>query len=299
VTGKGRQAGEIMKKFLVFVFCFSLVSCFQQGKFQKWKLVNQEDSFGEETGEQFLIGTFRSKGKTLLIVVQTFNGKSCSFSFFEGRLKLPLSDPSVKVRTQSETLMLAMYDSFVSHGSASARDDFITEFNSVDRIGYFKDFLDILNGGQNFKISIETDLGSGVFDIDVVDFSKFYNEMLAASDYTDEESAYTDFQSDQPQYSMFDIPVIRAITKDRSPYYVDVEPVLEYELNTDATAELTSRSEELKDFIRTYFSNKSNADMEAEKEYLLKEDLVEQLNLFLNTAKVRRVLFMQLSTWEK
>ncbi|MDR0375221.1 MAG: flagellar basal body-associated FliL family protein [Treponema sp.] len=104
----------------------------------------------------------------------------------------------------------------------------------------------------------------------------------------------------RPQYSMFSaLPVIRATTKDPSPYSVVVEIVLGYDLNNaTAATELTSRLVELQDFVRNYFSNKYNADLQPDKEEQLKHDLLEKLNRHLNTAKVRAIFFKQLSTME-
>ncbi|MDR1072260.1 MAG: flagellar basal body-associated FliL family protein [Treponema sp.] len=104
----------------------------------------------------------------------------------------------------------------------------------------------------------------------------------------------------RPQYSMFSaLPVIRAMTKDPSPYSVVVELVLGYDLNNaTAATELTSRLVELQDFVRNYFSSKYNADLQPDKEEQLKQDLIEKLNRRLNTAKVRAVFFKQLSTME-
>jgi flagellar FliL protein len=95
------------------------------------------------------------------------------------------------------------------------------------------------------------------------------------------------------------LPVIRATTKDPSPYSVVVEIVLGYDLNNaTAATELTSRLVELQDFVRNYFSSKYNADLQPDKEEQLKHDLIEKLNRRLNTAKVRAVFFKQLSTME-
>ncbi|MDR2194288.1 MAG: flagellar basal body-associated FliL family protein [Treponema sp.] len=104
----------------------------------------------------------------------------------------------------------------------------------------------------------------------------------------------------RPQYAMFSaIPVIRATTKDPSPYSVVVELVLGYDLNNATVAtELTSRLVELQDFIRNYFSNKYNADLQPDKEEQLKQDLIEKINRLLNTARVRAIFFKQLSTME-
>ncbi|MDR0644624.1 MAG: flagellar basal body-associated FliL family protein [Treponema sp.] len=104
----------------------------------------------------------------------------------------------------------------------------------------------------------------------------------------------------RPTYSYFStLPVIRANTKDTPSYSVIVELVLGYDLN-DATAatELTSRLVELQDFIHNYFSNKYNADLQPDKEEILKNDLMEKMNDLLNTAKIRAIYFRQLSTVE-
>jgi flagellar FliL protein len=112
-----------------------------------------------------------------------------------------------------------------------------------------------------------------------------------------EDDAYT---GTRPQYSMFSaLPVIRATTKDPTPYSVVVEMVLGYDLNNaTAATELTSRIVELQDFTRNYFSNKYNADLQPDKEEQLKQDLIEKINRMMNTAKIRAIFFKQLSTME-
>ncbi|MDR0643628.1 MAG: flagellar basal body-associated FliL family protein [Treponema sp.] len=104
----------------------------------------------------------------------------------------------------------------------------------------------------------------------------------------------------RPTYSYFSaLPVIRTNTKDTPPYSVIVEMVLGYDLNNaTAATELTSRLVELQDFIRNYFSNKFNADLQPDKEEMLKNDLMEKMNRLLNTAKIRAIYFRQLSTME-
>jgi flagellar FliL protein len=110
----------------------------------------------------------------------------------------------------------------------------------------------------------------------------------------------TDTQTAQPQYSMFSsLPVIRATTKDSTPYSVVVELILGYDLNdTAAATELTSRLVELQDFIRSYFSSKYNVDLQPDKEEQLKQELIEQFNSRLNVAKIRTIEFKQLITME-
>ncbi|MDR0785629.1 MAG: flagellar basal body-associated FliL family protein [Treponema sp.] len=105
---------------------------------------------------------------------------------------------------------------------------------------------------------------------------------------------------ERPTYSTFNaIPVIRANTKDTPPYSVVVDMVLGYDLNNSTAAtELTSRLVELQDFIRNYFSNKFQADLQPDKETALKNDLMEKMNRLLNTAKIRTIYFKQLSTME-
>jgi flagellar FliL protein len=95
------------------------------------------------------------------------------------------------------------------------------------------------------------------------------------------------------------LPVIRATSKDPTPYSVVVEMVLGYDLNNaTAATELTSRIVELQDFTRNYFSNKFNADLQPDKEEQLKQDLIEKINRMMNTAKIRAIYFKQLSTME-
>jgi len=105
------------------------------------------------------------------------------------------------------------------------------------------------------------------------------------------------FVGARPQYSMFTtIGIVRTVTNDPVPYSVVVDMVIGYDLaDTVASAELTARLYELRDFVRTYFRAKMADELKPENEGKLKQEILEQLNTkVLNSARARLILFNQL-----
>jgi flagellar FliL protein len=115
---------------------------------------------------------------------------------------------------------------------------------------------------------------------------------------TDPASPYV---GKRPEYSNYTlIGQVTTRTRDKAVINVTVEVVLQYDLNNVAAqTELTARQYDLRDFIRRYFSGKSAAELAPEHEERLKRDIQETLNTrFLDTAKVRNVLFLKLDMME-
>jgi flagellar FliL protein len=109
------------------------------------------------------------------------------------------------------------------------------------------------------------------------------------------------YSGTKPTYQYFSsIGTVRTRTNDATPYTVSVEMQLGLDEN-DRTAqtELTTRLPELKDFIRSYFTEKSAADLQPQNEMKLKQEIVERLNTrILNSARVRSVIFITLDIME-
>jgi flagellar FliL protein len=105
----------------------------------------------------------------------------------------------------------------------------------------------------------------------------------------------------RPEYANYTlIGQVNTRTRDRILTNVTVEIVLQYDLDNPAAAtELTARQYDLRDFVRQYFSGKYAADLTPENEARLKNEIREILNTrFLDTAKVRNVLFLKLDVNE-
>ncbi|WP_461256088.1 flagellar basal body-associated FliL family protein [Treponema sp. R80B11-R83G3] len=106
----------------------------------------------------------------------------------------------------------------------------------------------------------------------------------------------------RPEYNYFDmIGSMTVRTKDFPvSSTVSVEMILGYDLgDNNASAELTSRRYELRDFVRRFFAAKTAAELAPEREEELKYEIREQLNTrFLDTARVRLVLFNKLDVME-
>jgi flagellar FliL protein len=115
---------------------------------------------------------------------------------------------------------------------------------------------------------------------------------------TDPTSSYV---GKRPEYSNYTlIGQVTTRTRDRTVINVTVEVVLQYDLNNVAAqTELTARQYDLRDFVRRYFSGKYAEELAPEHEERLKRDIQEILNTrFLDTAKVRNVLFLKLDIME-
>jgi flagellar FliL protein len=115
---------------------------------------------------------------------------------------------------------------------------------------------------------------------------------------TDPTSPYV---GKRPEYSVYTlIGSVTTKTRDVTNYSVTVDMILQYDLNNaQAQTELTSRQYELRDFVRSYFSGKYAEELKPENEARLKADIQEILNTrFLDTAKIRNILFNKLDVME-
>jgi flagellar protein FliL len=106
----------------------------------------------------------------------------------------------------------------------------------------------------------------------------------------------------RPEYNYFDmIGAMSVKTKDFPvSSTVSVEMIIGYDLgDNNASAELTSRRYELRDFVRRFFASKTAAELAPEREAELKYEIREQLNTrFLDTARARIILFNKLDVME-
>ena len=105
----------------------------------------------------------------------------------------------------------------------------------------------------------------------------------------------------RPQYATFgQIGQVSTRTKDQN-HIVAVDMIIEYDLNNNmAQTELNGRVEQLRDFTRNYFASKYYDELFPENEDKLKQEIREILNnRYLDTAKVRGILFKKLDVVEQ
>jgi flagellar FliL protein len=142
-------------------------------------------------------------------------------------------------------------------------------------------------------------LGALIF---IVTVSVITYRILSGSGKTQTAVTETDpYTGKRPQYSWFTtIGVIRTRTKDPTPYSVVVNLIIGYDMNDkNGQTELTNRLYELKDFVRNFFSTKTAAELKAENEIGLKQQIKELLNTtILENIKAREILFQQLDVVE-
>ena len=102
----------------------------------------------------------------------------------------------------------------------------------------------------------------------------------------------------RPEYSYFDM--IGSITTRTRDFPVSatvtVEMIIGYDLNDQtASAELTSRRHQIRDFLLFYFANKRAEELTPDRVDDLRKEIREQLNQrLLDKAKVRVILFNRL-----
>lgn len=85
---------------------------------------------------------------------------------------------------------------------------------------------------------------------------------------------------------------IRAQTNDPTPASVVVRISLGFDLNNkEESKDVTDMLPRIRDWLRSYFSMKSAADLTPENEQMIKEEIKENLNRILPKPEVREVLF--------
>jgi len=94
---------------------------------------------------------------------------------------------------------------------------------------------------------------------------------------------------------------IRTKTSDAIPASVVVEVVLGYKKDDKATAtEITSRTIELKDFLRRYFAEKTVADLKPQNEEKLRIEIRNAINDdILSNSKIKDVRFLSFDVVEQ
>jgi flagellar basal body-associated protein FliL len=113
---------------------------------------------------------------------------------------------------------------------------------------------------------------------------------------------YSPYESVRPQYSYFtNIGPVRTNTRDTVSSTVVVDIILGYDLNDDAAMmEINGKLYELRDFVRSFFRSKTSAELQAENEAGLKQEIMELLNTrIFSSAIIRMIYFNQLEVIEQ
>ena len=123
--------------------------------------------------------------------------------------------------------------------------------------------------------------------------SHAYNPTVSAEEYQGQREVYDWYKS---------LGVIQTITCDDKPATVRVKVFLGYKKGDKATAtEITSRSVELKDFLRRYFRGKTAAELKnPNNDEKLRMEIRNGINdKVLSSSKIRDVSFDQLDVIEQ
>jgi flagellar FliL protein len=137
-------------------------------------------------------------------------------------------------------------------------------------------------------------IGALVFIVTVVVIT--FNIMNSGGKQTQALPQTESYVAVKPIYATYDgIGNVSTRTRDATPFNIAVAPLLEYDLNDNATqTELIARKAQMQDFIRRYFSSKYAAELQPENESKVKNEIKELLNTnILDKARVRGVLFTQ------
>lgn len=101
------------------------------------------------------------------------------------------------------------------------------------------------------------------------------------------------YQAATPVYQyVTTIGEIRARTLDKEPSSLVVKLNLGFEMSDkEAPNQVTQRLPQLRDFLRSYFSQKYAQDLSPDKEEAIKAELREQINHILSKPSLKEVLF--------
>lgn len=85
---------------------------------------------------------------------------------------------------------------------------------------------------------------------------------------------------------------VRCRTSDEATYTVLIEPSIGYDpKNKQLQTELISRTPQLRDMVRAYFSSKTADQLRPENETALKLELKEMINRLLTQGKIKEIIF--------
>ena len=101
------------------------------------------------------------------------------------------------------------------------------------------------------------------------------------------------YQQATPVYQyVTTIGEIRARTLDKEPSSLVVKLNLGFAMtDKEAPNQVTQRLPQLRDFLRSYFSQKYARDLTPDKEAMLKEEIRESINKILSKPSLKEVLF--------
>lgn len=102
-----------------------------------------------------------------------------------------------------------------------------------------------------------------------------------------------DYQQATPVYQyVTTIGEIRTRTIDKEPSSVVVKINLGFEMNDkESPNEVTARLYQIRDYLRSYFSQKRAEELGPTREGIIKEELRENLNRILSKPTIKEVLF--------
>jgi flagellar FliL protein len=89
---------------------------------------------------------------------------------------------------------------------------------------------------------------------------------------------------------------IRTKTSDKEPSSVAVKIQIGLDLeDKDTPIEINQRMPQIRDYLRNYFTSKTEDDLSPDKEAIVKDDLKENLNRILSKPTIKEILFDELN----
>ncbi len=112
-------------------------------------------------------------------------------------------------------------------------------------------------------------------------------------------TASEEYAREVPIYSWYDLSEIRGKTADQNSATVIVTVKLGYEKdNKTVQTELVSRTPQIQDLIRRYFSERTVSELGYEFENEIKEELKRRINRIMNTGKVQDIAIIEYNVFE-
>ena len=136
-------------------------------------------------------------------------------------------------------------------------------------------------------------LAAVIFIVTVVIFTnRFINRGTRPATVPAVSEAYQASTKILEYYDVFDD--IRTRTADETPYTVIARIGLGYDSNDDRLyEELGRRNDKLQDLMRSYFTQKTAAEVEPRNEAIVKQEMLIRVNAILSSGKIEDVIFYE------
>ena len=113
-------------------------------------------------------------------------------------------------------------------------------------------------------------------------------------------SVSAEYRATPPRLHYYDaFDDIRTRTADQTPFTVIARVAIGYDDNNkNLTNEINERNKKIQDLIRSYFTQRTAAEVMPKNEQVVKQELMERINTILSSGKIQDVIFLEYNVIE-